>query len=159
VMFTPPAADAMAFRFNKGAVFAVDLVSQAGESNTGLQAKAEGAITLANLLSESFSAGAMLLEQALGSTFVADWETPSGASYSTSHTNLLQLNAGFDRVYWNQGENDADAATPQATYLAGLQNVQAWTRAFRANVPFFITPLGTRPTGSQPDDDWDAIRQ
>lgn len=50
------------------------------------------------------------------------------------------------------------SVTTNTVYLAGLRNVVAWTRVQRANVPFFIVPLGWLGDGTA-DAQVETIRQ
>ncbi len=158
VSCVPPTPDALAFRYIDENVYGVGTGKQGSEAQIDTQANAEGAITLANLLSEQFGSPSMLLEQAAGGTSIAQWSSPSGSEYGATKTRVDRLGYGFDRVYWNQGENDAWNAVSTATYLAGMQNVAAWVRLYRANVPIFVTLLGTDPGAGATDADWEAIR-
>ena len=94
---------------------------------------------------QSLGAGYMGLAQAIGGTDICSWVTGSvdgcvgqGASNATVTSQIAAVSTDFDAVWWNQGESNGST---QADYYADLQNVEAWTRTYRANVPFFITPV------------------
>ncbi len=139
------------------AVNAVQLTTQAGEPD--IHTHGQGALELSNLLTGQLNSASMLLQMAVSGVSSLYWISPTGTGYTRTITAVTNLGNTFDLVIWNQGQSDTlGGGTTYATYLANLRNVEAWTQGLRANVPFFITPIG-QAAGVATDAHWEAVKQ
>lgn len=140
-----------------GAINAVQLTNQSGEPDN--HTNGEGVVELSNLLTGQLGSASMTIQMAVQGVSSAYWiSSPAGTGYTNTVAALGNIGNNFDLVLWNQGQSDALGGITNAAYLTNLRNIEAWTRGFRTNVPFFITPIG-QAAGVATNAQWEAIKQ
>src|SRR5271166_68067 len=149
-----------------------DEFDYANTSSLGKFGFPPGAVVLSNSLQAAYPLGVLEFQLAVPSTAICEWVSDSVGTCSGAGDQYTPLIASptfgfshnsrgistFGAAIYQQGEQDAVGGTTQANYLAALQNILAYVKAYAGAPPLMVAVLGNM-VGLATDSATDAIVQ